>query len=78
MQAFNKKEWGTQGVIRRALEFICKEVLKVIEKKTCLEFKMEQVQWILTVPAIWSHLVFLIDSLNFCLCLKEKFDRPNS
>ena len=56
--ATNGSELDTQFVIAEALKCIRKKVLNSIERATGRSYDSSQVQWVLTVPAIWSQEVF--------------------
>ena len=73
LQAANGKKSSTQLVISRALEEICKQVLEAIEGETGEKYKVSDIQWVLTVPAIWSHQVCVdSDSINSVHCQQAK------
>ncbi len=44
----------TIHVIEKCLEFLKNEALNEINKASMKTIKMEDIQWVLTVPAIWT------------------------
>ena len=41
-------------VISKSLEYIKKDALAAINQAKVADLKLEEIQWVLTVPAIWS------------------------
>ena len=41
-------------VITKTLEYLKEEALREINKSQIIPLKLEDIQWVVTVPAIWS------------------------
>eukprot|EP01083_Nonionella_stella_P114023 336738_1 len=54
LTADNGREYSSELVFIEAFKFIQKESKEFLRKKK-MKFKKEQIQWIVTVPAIWSN-----------------------
>lgn len=54
INAANGKPVKALKVFTQSLKFMKEEALKVISSETGEECKIEEIQWVLTVPAIWT------------------------
>ena len=55
LQAVDGTKLQTRKVIACALKDISKTILEFIKKQEDEEYEISDVEWVLTVPAIWSH-----------------------
>ena len=55
LTAANGANLETQKIISEALSFVRESVIDSIKKRTGTSYKNSDIQWVLTIPAIWSQ-----------------------